>query len=55
MSDTAYDYVESGTVSGSTPKVVTGAGNNPSTWAGIIVLAALFGLGVFRKSFRRFM
>jgi LPXTG-motif cell wall-anchored protein len=53
----AYGYVETGVAEGfeKGEKIVTGAGNNPSTWAGVIVLIALFGLGVTRKSFRRFM
>lgn len=57
MSDSAYDYVETGVSEGygKAERIVTGAGNNPSTWAGIIVLAALVGLSVTRKSFRRFM
>lgn len=33
----------------------TGAGNNPSTWAGAIVLVAALVLVSARASFRRFM
>jgi|CXWL01.1.fsa_nt_gi hypothetical protein len=33
----------------------TGAGNNPSTWAGAIVLVAAVVLISARASFRRFM
>lgn len=33
----------------------TGAGNNPSTHAGLIVLASIALLLVARKSFRKFM
>lgn len=32
-----------------------GAGNNPSTWAGAIVLASVLVLIGMRASFRRFM
>jgi LPXTG-motif cell wall-anchored protein len=53
----AYDYVESGVSEGfdKAQKIVTGAGNNPSTWAGAFVIFALIGLSITRKSFRRFM
>jgi hypothetical protein len=40
---------ERGAVSG------TGAGDNPSTWAGGIVLAAVVGLVILRRGFRNFM
>lgn len=51
------DYLETGTPA---PDKRPGlpahsAGNNPSTWAGLVVLFALGGLAVIRKSFRRFM
>ena len=52
----AFDYVETGTPSQAAhPSKVTGAGNNPSTYAGVIVLFALATLALTRKSFRRYM
>lgn len=50
------DYLETGEpAQGSSPVPVTGMGNNPSTYAGLIVLGAVAVLIGMRKSFRRFM
>ena len=54
----AYDYIPSGSSSPNDPTAIQlphGGGNNPSTWAGILVIVAIVGLGVTRKTFRRFM
>jgi len=49
-------YLETGDDPGTKSRVPsTGAGDNPSTWAGIIVLASLVGLIVIRRGFRNFM
>lgn len=35
--------------------VQTGAGNNPSTAAGLLVVGCLVGLALVRRSFRRYL
>ena len=49
----SMDYLESGEAGAAAP--ATSAGNNPSTWSGLIVIIALALLMGTRKSFRRFM
>lgn len=48
------DYLEAGATE-APPTLQHGMGNNPSTWAGVIVLLALLILVAARSSFRRFM
>lgn len=50
------NYLQEGTpTEGAPTSSGTGAGNNPSTWAGGIVLVAALVLISARASFRRFM
>lgn len=50
------DYVEAGdgATNGRTMPA-TSAGNNPSTWSGVMVIGAVLVLMATRRSFRRFM
>lgn len=48
-------YLETGDPDAPRTRPATGAGDNPSTWAGVIVLTAVLGLIVMRRGFRNFM
>lgn len=49
------DYVESGDGTTTRRMPASSAGNNPSTWSGVMVLGAVLVLMATRRSFRRFM
>lgn len=51
----AMPYLESGDPDSPRTRPQTGAGDNPSTWAGVIVLGAVLGLVIMRRGFRNFM
>lgn len=55
MADQAYGYMPSGEAAPPSDAVQHGAGKNPSTMAGVIVVAAVVVLVAMRRGFRSYM